>query len=45
MAATLNTELVIRQGKGSRLFARPVGGGWASTGGTAALDGQREFAV
>jgi predicted PhzF superfamily epimerase YddE/YHI9 len=42
LAAAIGRELLIRQGEGSLLRARPLGGGWAEVGGRVALDEVRE---
>jgi predicted PhzF superfamily epimerase YddE/YHI9 len=38
LAARLERELDIRQGRGSRILARPRGGGWVEIGGQTVLD-------
>ncbi len=45
LTADLDREIEIRQGRGSRLYARPLGDGRAEVGGRVVLDGVREFAV
>jgi predicted PhzF superfamily epimerase YddE/YHI9 len=45
LAADLNREIEIRQGRGSRLDARPLGDGRAEVGGRVVLDEVREFAL
>lgn len=45
LAAELNRELTIRQGKGSWLYARPLGEGRAEVGGRVVLDELRELDV
>jgi predicted PhzF superfamily epimerase YddE/YHI9 len=45
LAAALGREIEIRQGRGSRLDARPLGDGRAEVGGRVALDHVREFAL
>jgi predicted PhzF superfamily epimerase YddE/YHI9 len=45
LAAELDREIEIRQGRGSRLDARPLGDGWAEVGGRVVLDEVRNFAV
>jgi predicted PhzF superfamily epimerase YddE/YHI9 len=45
LAAALGREVEIHQGEGSRLYARPLGEGWAEVGGRVVLDELREFAV
>jgi predicted PhzF superfamily epimerase YddE/YHI9 len=45
LAAELDRELEIRQGRGSRLDARPLGDGRAEVGGRVVLDEVREFAL
>jgi hypothetical protein len=42
LAAAIGRQLLIRQGEGSLLRARPLGGGWAEVGGRVALDEVRE---
>lgn len=45
LSARLARELEIRQGKGSRILARPVGDGMVEIGGQVELDEVREFPV
>jgi predicted PhzF superfamily epimerase YddE/YHI9 len=45
LAAELGREIEIRQGRGSRLDARPLGDGRAEVGGRVVLDEVRDFAV
>jgi predicted PhzF superfamily epimerase YddE/YHI9 len=45
LAAALDREIEIRQGRGSRLDARPLGDGRAEVGGRVVLDEVRDFAV
>jgi predicted PhzF superfamily epimerase YddE/YHI9 len=45
LAAATGRELLIRQGEGSLLRARPLGDGWAEVGGRVALDEVRDHAV
>jgi predicted PhzF superfamily epimerase YddE/YHI9 len=45
LAAELDREIEIRQGRGSRLDARPLGDGRAEVGGRVVLDQVREFAL
>jgi predicted PhzF superfamily epimerase YddE/YHI9 len=45
LAADLDREIEIRQGRGSRLDARPLGDGRAEVGGRVVLDEVREFAL
>jgi predicted PhzF superfamily epimerase YddE/YHI9 len=45
LAAALEREVEIRQGEGSRLYARPLGEGRAEVGGRVVLDELREFAT
>jgi len=45
LAAALGREIEIRQGRGSRLDARPLGEGRAEVGGRVVLDTVREFAL
>jgi predicted PhzF superfamily epimerase YddE/YHI9 len=45
LAATLDREVEIRQGRGSRLDARSLGGGRAEVGGRVVLDEVRDFTV
>ncbi len=41
LTVRLQRDLVITQGRGSRLLTTYEGGGWATVGGTVALDGTR----
>lgn len=43
MAAIVGRPLTIRQGRGSRLLARPLDAGWAEVGGTVTLDERRRL--
>lgn len=45
LAEGLDRELAIHQGEGSRLYARPLGEGWAEVGGRVVLDEVRDFQV
>lgn len=45
LAAALDREIEIHQGKGSRLYATPLGGGRAEVGGRVVLDQRRDFAL
>jgi predicted PhzF superfamily epimerase YddE/YHI9 len=45
LAAALDREIEIRQGRGSRLDARPLDGGRAEVGGRVVLDEVRDFAL
>jgi predicted PhzF superfamily epimerase YddE/YHI9 len=45
LAAALDREVEIRQGRGSRLDARSLGGGRAEVGGRVVLDEVRDFAL
>lgn len=45
LAAALDREIEIRQGRGSRLDARPLGEGRAEVGGRVVLDEVRDFAL
>jgi predicted PhzF superfamily epimerase YddE/YHI9 len=45
LAAALGREIEIRQGRGSRLDARPLGEGRAEVGGRVVLDQVREFSL
>jgi predicted PhzF superfamily epimerase YddE/YHI9 len=45
LCARLGRELDIRQGRGSRIRARPLGGGYVEVGGRAGLDDVREYAA
>jgi predicted PhzF superfamily epimerase YddE/YHI9 len=45
LAAALGRELAIKQGRGSRLAARPLGDGRAEVGGRVVLDECRDFAL
>lgn len=38
----LDREILVRQGKGSEISARPLGGGWAEVGGRVVLDEVRD---
>jgi hypothetical protein len=43
LAALLGRELTIHQGRGSVLYARPLGGGRAEVGGRVVLDERRDY--
>jgi predicted PhzF superfamily epimerase YddE/YHI9 len=43
LAAVLGRELTIHQGRGSVLYARPLGGGRAEVGGRVVLDERRDY--
>jgi predicted PhzF superfamily epimerase YddE/YHI9 len=43
LCAALGRPLEIRQGRGSRILARPLDGGWAEIGGRCALDEERDY--
>jgi hypothetical protein len=45
LAAATDRELLIRQGEGSLLRARPLGDGWAEVGGRCVLDEARDYEV
>ena len=45
LAAELERPLEIQQGEGSRLYAHPLGEGWAEVGGRVVLDEVREFSL
>lgn len=45
LADALGREVAIKQGRGSRLTARPLGDGWAEVGGRVVLDHCRDFGL
>jgi predicted PhzF superfamily epimerase YddE/YHI9 len=45
LCAALGRELDIRQGRGSRIRARPLADGWVEIGGDCVLDAEREHAI
>lgn len=45
LAAATGRELLIRQGEGSLLHARPLGDGWAEVGGRVVLEAVRDYEV
>ena len=45
LCAALGRDLDIRQGRGSRILARPLADGWVEIGGGCVLDAEREHAI
>jgi predicted PhzF superfamily epimerase YddE/YHI9 len=45
LCAALGGDLDIRQGRGSRILARPLADGWVEIGGGCVLDAEREHAI
>jgi predicted PhzF superfamily epimerase YddE/YHI9 len=43
LSASLGRQLDIRQGRGSRILARPLGDGRVEIGGESVLEGEREL--